>query len=396
MLDTEFNTHDKNFPQSDGEQVGQEEEEKNDTVQDTRDFNNIQIDLTQQETPKEDTESMVDTEAAAREMETEQKENRNRVEDLLKRYPEVFERVVLEDDSIAAFKAPHIDRGLISHEPITAMLFTENGRLDFLPRNRRNIEYSSEELTQLFNNSKEEKTKVAPLSPSYGNQITTEWGEYMMNISDQTYMTPNREKNFYYVLDRAREIAIAKNIEEKMRPERERNNLTIMQAVSENLKKIAKKVELPNGETVVLIPQTNDIKGEPLTSALILTKGCYIVATQDKDWGGTLKYPSLTAVAEMINGANKQKAEGWEDKYGKVNGQVNVQEGNDKKVEYKYTRMNSIFGDMGDSEIRNLISELKKLEETIPAEARRGEELAEQIATDRKKTQDIVNLFKEA
>jgi hypothetical protein len=391
MPDTEFNTDDKNFSQSDGEQVGQEESGRDNTVQGTGDSNNIQVDLTQQATPKEDAEGMANTEAAARERETEQKENRDRVEELLKRYPEVFERVVLGDGSIAAFKAPHVDRGLISYEPITAMLFTENGRLDFSPRKRRNSEYSSEELTQLFNNSKEEKTKRAPLSPSYGNQITTEWGEYSMNISDQTYMTPNREKNFYYMLDRAREIAIAKNIEEKMRPERERNNLTIMQAVSENLKKIAKKSELPNGETVVLIPQTNDIQGEPLTSALILTKGCYIVATQDKDWDGTLKYPSLTAVAEMINGANKQKAEGWEDQYGRVNGQVNVQ-----KVEYKYTRRNSIFGDMEDWKIKNLISELKKLEETIPAETRKGEELEEQIAMDRKRTQDIVNLFKEA
>lgn len=322
----------------------------------------------------------------------EQWEDRVFIDNLLTKYPETFKRVILEDGSIAAFKEAHYDRSIISGEPVPVppMLFAENGRLEIIKaKNRQNVDYTPEELTEVLNSAKAAKAEQWPLAPGLTTLAKTKQSEYYVEIMNRPSFKDDqdREGRFYDMLDRAEGINKAKREEEEMRPEREKNNQILMEAFSERLKGLARKIKLPNGEDAVVIPQTNDIEGQALAPAQILTKGCHIQFWSRGNWNEhVLENLSLTAINDLVTNANKKKEEGRTDSLGNVYGRIEI--GGHK---YDYTRTNSAFEGADQKHIEKLISKLQEVEQRITKDE--GQVRSKKIEEEQARTQYIVDLL---
>ena len=120
----------------------------------------------------------------------EQENNRTILEGLLEKYPNVFQRIILEDGTIAAFKKEH---SLYNTEsiPYPALLFTDNGML-FIQRTdpKTPVENcTSKDLTQLFDDAKAGKWKgfEKPDTNIPTGDIITDSGTFFCTFAEQSF-----------------------------------------------------------------------------------------------------------------------------------------------------------------------------------------------------------------
>ncbi len=149
----------------------------------------------------------------------EQENNRTILEGLLEKYPNVFQRIILEDGTIAAFKKEH---SLYNTEsiPYPALLFTDNGML-FIQRTdpKTPVENcTSKDLTQLFDDAKAGKWKgfEKPDTNIPTGDIITDSGTFFCTFAEQSFGGLSEENIKKYG-------AIFKLLEERALEEKQRD-----------------------------------------------------------------------------------------------------------------------------------------------------------------------------